>query len=233
VLKNGLVAAAVFVLFLLTLPRAALCDPKVVYDNTGHFTNGHDLPNGFLRFGVYAANELMGDQVSLAGTDRIVTEFDLALRSSQPTTLQNLRFELWDYDSNIFAPGRRLWATTLANVDIDGNTIIRIDLPGVTVPDDIVWVAGADSNLAGLATCNPPTTGASDTYFGSGYYWDLNTPTGEWMPLAFDEDDPAADFGARILAVPEPATISLVAAGWLVAIRKGRSRREGRRRAGR
>jgi len=232
--RMRLVAAVVSISFLLTLPRAARCDPSIVYDNTGTFTSSPAVPTGFWRFNVYTANELMGDQIMLAGTDRVVTEFDLVLRSSEPTNLTSLGFAFWDIDPDTGSPGKQLWTTTLTHVPVDGNTVVKIDVPYVTVPDDFVWVAWADSNVAGLATCGPPETGFSPVFIFPpdvvyDYYWNLDTSTQTWMPLQFDGDDPVADFGARVLAVPEPATMLIVAAGWLVVTPRSHPPRRPRR----
>jgi hypothetical protein len=209
--------------FLLALTQPARSDPTIVYNNTSTGTRGNyvpeGLPQGFWRFNQFKPNELMGDQITLAGTDRYVTEFDLALSSSEPTTVGSMVFSLYGFDSNIFSAGDRIWTTTLANVSIDGNTIVSIPMPGVLVPDTFIWVVGADSNTAGWATFNMPTVGSSSPY----YFWDLDPPTLQWYATAFD-GDPAANFGARVLAVPEPTlTVLLPLAGFLM-LRRKRSR---------
>jgi len=213
------VAAITVVALIVFLPRAARSDPVVVYDNTAYGTDGNftsvGLPDGFWPFNIFNANEPMGDQITLAGSERIITEFDLILSSSQSTTLASLTFSIRPFDSNTFTPGDANWTTTLTNVPVDGNTTVKITVPNVEVSDTIVWLAAADSNTAGLATFDPPTVGSSGNW-----YWDLD-PTYGWFPLVFYDFDPAdsspiANFGAKVWAIPEPTVTAVLAVGGLL-----------------
>jgi hypothetical protein len=194
---------------------------SVVYDNSTTPVASNPLiadpycPNGFWRFNVFAANELMGDQIKLAGTDREIVEFHLILSSTQPTSLPVLTLAFYSKGGTTDAP---LWTGSLTNVAVDGLTEVIFQVPNVVVPTSFVWLAGADSELAGLAVFNPPTVGSSGDY-----YWDLDN-TGHWWGCYF-EGDPVANFGATIIAVPEPATLGLLSIGCLLLGLKKRSSR--------
>jgi hypothetical protein len=212
----------------------ATASPIVVYDNTSTFTRGSGpapdgfwyAPNGFWPFNSFAANEPMGDQIKLAGTERTVTEFDLILSSVKPVVLPSLTLTLYDVNPDTLTLGNQLWATSLSNLTVDGNTIVPITVPNVQVPDELIWLAGADSIDAGLATCNPPTVGQGPDYTGYNFYWDVPDPN---TPYTLDFwGNPVANFGARVFAVPEPTVVALLAMGGL--LRAARKPRQTRRR---
>jgi hypothetical protein len=240
-LKTRLIAVTAAIGLISVMAGTATASPTVVYDNTTYDANGtftlDDLPYGFWRFNRFAPYELMGDQITLAGTERYVTQFDIALSSRQAVTLDRLEFALWGFgpgaDPNLSMPAYQIWSYTEANVRVDGHTIVSIPVPHVAVPDTFVWLAGADSDFAGLATFSPPTVGStvSDPNFNG--YWDLaydfpdpNEP--DWSKLWFLKN-PVADFGARVFAdaVPDPAVGLTLLSGWLVLAKKGRRRHPG------
>jgi hypothetical protein len=168
----------------------------------------------------------MGDQAQLAGTDREVVEFDLMLSSAELTNLSALNLALYDLNAHTGLPDKQLWTTSIANVSVDGLTEVTFSVPHISVLTDFVWVASADSNIAGLATFDPPTVGSSPT-FGPDhidYYWDLDSSSRQWIGCTF-EGSLVANFGAKIVAVPEPATLGLISFGCLLMSRKKRSAR--------
>lgn len=197
---------------ILVFSELAIAAPVVVYDNTTTPTSGgYCAPDdGFWSFNRFL-NDPIGDQITLAGTNRTVVKFDLVLSSSQPTSLSSLTLAFYASDPNTGYPGDYLWGDTANNVSVNGITTVTFNVPNVVVPDTFVWVAGADSTLAGLATYSPPMVGTSDNY-----YWSYSPTYDWWCPLYF-EDDPVADFGAEVLAVPEPTILGLLALGGLLA----------------
>ncbi|HAU36413.1 MAG TPA: hypothetical protein DCX07_01680 [Phycisphaerales bacterium] len=210
-------ATVVFVALALLFPGLATAAPEVVYDNMTTFTSGTYAPNGFWPFSQFAPNEPQGDHIDLTGTCRVATEFDLLLSSTQAVTLSTVTLSFHPFDADLMEVGAAFWTTTLTDVHVDGPTAVIFTVPNVTVPDSLIWIVSADSHVAGLATCNPPTVGSSGDYF-----WDRDTYDGQWYPLWF-ENNPVANFGARVLAVPEPATTAaLLAAAGLLAGRRRR-----------
>ncbi len=191
---------------------------EVVYENTDINTSGIYAPDGFLPFNFYLPYEEMGDQISLVGTAREVTEFDLICSSTEETTLTDLTLIFYAMDGDGGIPGTEIWSETLYDVTVDGITTVVFSVPNVVVPDTFVFATSADSDTAGMATYDPPQTGSSDDYF-----WDLDpNPAYGWGALWF-EGDPVANFGARVIAVPEPTTaLFLVVGGLLTTWRKRR-----------
>jgi len=182
--------------------------PVTVYDNaTTNNTTGSYAPNGFWPFNAFAPNEPMGDQITLnnEAPEREIVQFDVVLSSSQPVNLLTVTLAFYEIDADTWFPGDQLWATSAHNVAVDGITAVIFSVPSVVVPDSFIWVVGADSALAGLATYDAPSIGSS-----ADFYWDHDTLGGQWYPLRFD-GSPIANFGAKIVAVPEPGVIAILA----------------------
>jgi hypothetical protein len=209
--------------------QVAQGDP--VYSNLATYTEGNWPPDGFLQFNLFC--DPIGDDITLAGTQRDVTQFKLALSSTGPVTIDKL--DVWFYTADgpdagnyIWAPGTELWSASQSQVEVNGRTIITFDVPNVTVPDSFIWIAYASSadgtaSPAGLATYDPPTVGHSRDG-----YWDHNIgipeyADGKWYPMDFKPDGVVANFGAEITAVPEPASMLLLVVGGMAVIRTKRS----------
>lgn len=196
-------------LFLLTFVQLPSANAEIVYDNTT--TDLHTTIGG-------ASPPEIGDEINLAGTGRIVTEFMfeeahvLKDPSSNPTT--QVRFYANDGGGN--SPGTLLY-------DSGSMSGIVNSLSGlsVTVPDTFTWtvvVDGLTSNDGfGLAYFNPPTIGSS----GDWYWW--HTSTG-WQKMGFAEyvDNIGARVTVRDIPVPEPGSLLLLCLGivGLAGIRK-------------
>jgi hypothetical protein len=206
------VALSLLLVFLLVTDSAAV----EVYDNTATPTSDNlYVPNGFWPFSQYTPYEQMGDQVTLAGADRLVTTFEIVLSSTQPTVLDSVELRLYEIDDGLPADVS-FWSGMLTNVVVDGPTMITFADMDILVPDEFVWVTSADSLTAGMATYDPPTIGSSERWF-----WDLDPDYG-WLRLNFG--DTAANFGARIHAVPEPGSLALFGMSMVIAIRRRRPR---------
>ena len=212
----------------LMLCGTATASPTLVYDNTTTATSGtfepNGLPHGFWSFNQIWPGEPMGDQIMLAGTERTHALFDLMVSSSQPTTLTNITLYLYNVDSATYTPGTQFWSGSLQDVAVNGLTTVTFSItnPGVPLPDTFIWLASAHSDVAGLATFNPPTVGSSEDF-----YWDHDPDEDAWYSMAF-RSDPAANFGARVWAeanpIPEPASIIFVLLGGLAVRGKRRGR---------
>ena len=234
---SQLLIARLGVLLLIWTAASSLTHASTVtYDNTSTATVGDWTPDGFWPFSYYSPNEPTGDQVGLDGPDRSVTQFDLLLSSTQPATVSSITLSFClpdglDGNGTQGAPGTLLWSGTLFNVSVNGLTTLTFPVPSVEVPDEFIWIVSADSEIAGLATFDPPTIGSSGEY-----YWDWDSHDGQWYALNFPADSdgitpsPVANFGARIWA-PEPVTGLSLAFGlpWLLRRKAIVARRKTRR----
>jgi hypothetical protein len=199
----------------------------IVYDYSTP-TYGSSLPEGFYPFDYYSANHPAGNEITLAGTDRYMTGFDLILSSvspTQPTILSSLTLEFClndGYDGYGWygAPGDEIKSltTTLTNVSVEGITTVPFTFPPTLMPDDFTWIVIADSANAGFATCSKTVGTCPD------YYWDLDNTDNNWYAMNFGGDPPST-FGAIVYAVPEPMTFSLLGlAGSMLVLKRPRRR---------
>ena len=207
--------------------------PEVVYSNTDVPTTDTIAPDGFVYFNRFdpaapMGDELIGDEIILARTERYVTQFDLLLSSSEPTTLSLLTLTLRNNDGIVWSmggypegPGTEIWTGTLSNVSVIGATTVVFNLPRVLVPDRFTWMVAADSNVAGPATYAPPKVGLPSPDFMD-CLWDIDSATGDIYAIGLSK--PPSDFGAAILAeaTPEPASAALLLLGGGALLRRRR-----------
>lgn len=201
-----------------TLAHAGM--PTVVYDNTQTPTSGSWTPDGFWAFSNWMPNEPTGQTLTLAGTDRFVTQFDLVFSSVVRTKINSLSFSLHDTSgldrwNHPGAPSEvPLWSMSVQDIWIEGPTVVTFH-PNVTVPERLIWVISADSLDAGPATYGPPIVGSCPDAF-----WDYDySGIKKWATYNF-EHDPAAQFGAKVFAVPEPSTLAIMVLGGMWAGRR-------------
>lgn len=187
-------AAALVVLSCLACGTNARAD--VVYDNT---VAGLSL--------YYHPGVEFGDQVTLGGTARVVTTFEVILYSAVPSTA-DLQGRFYANDGAGGVPETLLWSDVLANLTVAQVTVATFDLsslvPAVVVPDTFTWTVSSGSADVGVIMYDPPLVGSSADAF-----WAYDTAWGEY----WFSGDPVANFGARIEATPEPATLCLMGAG--------------------
>lgn len=196
---------------------------NIVFDNTVHSINNnmHMLPAG-------ETDSLeIGDDIWLAGGDRIGTSLTILMthRGSLAGTFDaRIRFRAVDEFSQ--APGDIFYDSgIITNLAITGGiNEYTFSIPNVTLPDHMVWTIqgfnrqGAEGEF-GPSYFNPATVGFSDDFF-----WMASSST-SWVPYSWG-GDPYANFAAKITAVPEPATMVALAAGFgLIARRRKKSSR--------
>lgn len=175
----------------------------VAYDNSSDPVLGRFSP---------ADNSLeFGDQVTLAGDNRVITEFRLEYYSSEAAGTGILRFH--DNDGANIAgspsPGTVLFESSAFDLSADFNTV---EVTGISVPlsnnfftftIEFNDLQGAQD--VGLLLRNPPLVGSSfdDMWVrGANGDWAL-----EQIPFA------TANFAAQVVAVPEPGTVALAIMG--------------------
>jgi len=191
----------------------AISEAAIVYDNT---TN----PLGFWTpiISDFGTNGLVGDEITLAGTERSVTGIDLDVFSGYFGVTGKLDADVSFYNNNgsAGAPGTLIWDSGIVkDVGYGGLTnTFHFVVPSVIVPDTFTWTislsnvrpdSGTLYNLGPLYY-DPPTVGGSGD-------WDWYYSSGTWNKG--DALNIVDNFGAEVHAeaVPEPSTFLLVGAG--------------------
>ena len=160
-----------------------------------------------------------GDQIHLAGTARTVTQFSFRYFSEFTPTgdeMAQIRFYANDrpYDQFRQQPGTVLWESGYFPIDAGSQLkTLTVSTAGsdVVVPDIFTWTIefqglGAGEN-AGLLLYSPPSVGSSFNEF-----W-IRTGANRFDVFQYPGGDPRANFYARVLAVPEPGVLALLAGG--------------------
>ncbi|HYE62403.1 MAG TPA: hypothetical protein VD997_10430 [Phycisphaerales bacterium] len=153
----------------------------------------------------------VGDAVTLAGTDRFVTEFSTRLWSFQsPASPVTLDVELTLYHLSGGVPGAPIWSGTRTGVVLPTTSAVEVVFnPGVTVPDSLCF-AIAFTNIVGTRQFG--VVAAQFASVGSSPLHTLfqSTATQEWrQDVGLNPGSDVFDHvDARITAVPAPGAIA-------------------------
>jgi hypothetical protein len=196
---------AAFGLLLASACQTAVAD-VVVYDNTSNFENYY-----LTFYGTDGLHPEAGDQITLAGTARTVTQFDVLLLGLE-NVAADVTVRFYKNDAFDGAPGTMLFARTVPGVHLNrGQQLtLSVPVPGIEVPDTFTWTLGfnpPDRPLLGLLFYDPPTIGSSEDFywFGvPGFFWERAHSSLFISNLA-----------AHVTAVPEPSALALLASGGL------------------
>lgn len=202
---------------LASLTAAGPLSAAVVYQAS--YTGSDTLP--------FFANTLRyGDQITLAGTERVLTEFSFAYYSDYSAP-RAMVFALYANDGVGGAPGTLLYSDiydlirSVSGVDV---TIPFIPDFEDLLPDTFTWTVQFNgSGTAGLLIADPPTIG-----FSRDEFWELR---GSVWSLQKVGGGHSSNFEAKVtaIAVPEPLPLSLAALGLAAAAVGMRSGRTARR----
>ncbi len=201
-------------------PAAAVRSAEVVYNNT---------TNVFAQ--LYRFSREHGDEVELAGSSRVVTEFVFqyfADFTNRPDARFRVRFYANDGPDAMpgpqtaLAPGSLLWESDPQELRKGAHAPI-LPVPGIQVPDRFTWtveftgVTGASGDSAGLILADPPTVGRRLGDGRVGSYYDAwiranSQPGAPWtlINFGFGLTDPKANFYARISAEEDPRRLRIL-----------------------
>jgi hypothetical protein len=213
--KESRLPKSLAVLSATLLAGATVMAQTIVFDNTD--------PNNYLeRFHSPGNGIEFGDEVTLAGTERILTDFSFEYFASALTGNETgeLFFRLLDGPvigegaAERNTPGTILYSSGEFNIS-SGFQTVSVSGIAIPVPDTFVWSVRFDglegAEEAGLLFYDPPTVGSSFDDF-----WQI-TPFG-WETFVANGGAIPGNFAAQIQAVPEPSTYAfalLAGLGWL------------------
>lgn len=215
----------------LLLFGATSASAAVVFDNTLNVQPG---------FGVQTSKQY-GDEVSLAGSDRYVTELKFQYRGEFEPGPSAATAVIRIYANDGLSalpglvaprPGTLLWESSPLNI-APGDHIVAL-APNIIVPDKLTWsvefsgLSGSLGDRAGLLISDPPTIGGvlPNGQIGSysGDYWVKVDPSDDGSWSLRSVPDRASNFYATITAIPEPSAVALAVIGlgglWLVQRRR-------------
>ena len=192
-----IIFAAIFFLFVSVTERPVVAE--TVYDSLSDAGGGYGVLDGEV-----------GQSVQLAGTGRQVTKIELFLGASSSV---DFRVRFYELNGVRGTPGTMFWESPLQTFTWEppkfNERFIAIDVPGITVPDKFAWIVkGYDpSNSKNLLVLSslPPT-------IGQNYDFWVVDPQNNWVSFHLN----TGVVGARINAIPEPASL-LLAVGAVIA----------------
>lgn len=175
----------VMVGWILVVLSTSTLGQTVVYDNTTNDTGVEFTVN----------LDEIGDEITLAGTGRVVTRFEILL-GLEPDAEGMLFAEVKFYTNDGQfggSPGTLLWQSGFAQYTIDpmNPEFIEFNVPKVQVPDTFIWIlsgGGENSTLLRRPEFYPPTVGSAR--FG---HWYVSLGPIPWL-FIFDR----SPFAARV-----------------------------------
>ena len=190
-------------------------DGAIVYDNSTTLV-------GFLINGVDEEN---GDGVTLAGTDRVVTNINLLIHANSGDAIADVRVRIFaGGDAGGGDPGAMLWESALftGQTILGGTNPYDFAVPNVVMPDEITWTLeltnvtpGAPNAAVGSRFVAPPTVGSSED-------WVWERLAGVWTQRVFGVGAGNNSYGATITAIPTPGSLALLALGGIAILRRRR-----------
>ncbi len=166
-----------------------------------------------------------GDEITLAGTERLVTDFIFEYFGDFTQTLSEfarVRFYANDGPGRYPAPKTVLFDSGLFRLN-EGYSTKWLSGLSVLVPNTFTYaieftgLTGAEDDRAGLLLYHPPSIGSSFRDF-----WELIDGTWTLSHFGGNTFKPEANFGVRVVAVPEPSALALLSLGaaLLAALRR-------------
>jgi len=185
---------------LCALPNIGLS--AIVYDNTSTDLGQQYFPS--------SSGFEFGDQVSLFGPDRTLSQFSFYyFFSGAAVTTETVTLRMYA-NSGTNAPSSPFYTSDPIPLGVGfNNQTINFPLSSnqVTLPDTFTWTVQfsglAAGQTGGLLLYGPPDVGSSFNDF-----WQADG-AGAWSLNQINNGNTLADFAARISAVPEPGVLAL------------------------
>jgi hypothetical protein len=196
---NRVVTCAILITPIVFTASKALAQPgDIVYESL------MNPAGGGIAFNFDSALEI-GQSIALAGTARNVTQIDLYLGDNTSDAFKVRFYNLGQANGQ---PSDLIWESAEIQYPYTppyyNQKVISVPVPGVAVPDELAWsVVPVDPTSAGNLLV---WTGSLLPSIGSHlHYWERLSNL-SWNSNLFSN----GAFGAKLFAVPEPSTFSLV-----------------------
>jgi hypothetical protein len=189
----GKIASIALALLLFAIRPAR--SESVVYESTLPAGGGYGFSTGL--------GHEVGESIGLAGTDRLITRIDLLLAGSP-----NLEFRVRFYglDAATGLPSNLIWESPSQFYPPfpPFDQTVSIPVPTIAVPDSMAWtfvqITPDPFNMI-VRTALSPSVGTFNNYLARDPF--------PFRTNLFSD----GTFGARLIAVPEPASLCLAIAG--------------------
>jgi len=169
---------------------AAPAQAAIVYDNSTTFE------------GLFNDSKLeTGDQLTLAGSERLVTEFsfeyygNFSLTGDESARVRFYQMNGPAGDNPFASPGTLLYESSLFSLSTGYGSVtisdLAVFLPGNSFTFSVEFTGIGSTESVGLLYYTPPTVGSSDSYF-----WEKEN--GVWSAVA--SDDTGNNFAAQVKA---------------------------------
>lgn len=176
-----------------------------------------DPPEYRMGWGSMVVDREWGCEVELAGAERHVTELMLVADPPNGGTM-DVAGRIYANDGQGGEPGSLLWDSGWRCVSFaDGEPLpLTFEAPGVLVPDRITAVLAieniSNTSYGGMERTDNITVGTVHTRWS-------RLPGSDWVQGLED----GTSVQMHVLAIPEPATMGLLALGGLALIRRRRA----------
>lgn len=200
-----------------------------VFQAFGGYTGGggavdtivYDNSTDILGFLIGGNDEENGDGLTLAGTDRVVTNITLFIHTLGGNGTADAQVRMYvGGDIGGGNPGAVLWESGVFAQMAFTSGLVSYDfaVPNVLVPGELTWTLELTNvsagNTIGSRFIGIPTVGSSED-------WVWNRAGGVWTQENFAVGGNNS-YGAIIEAVPTPGSLALLAIGGIVMLRRRR-----------
>ena len=168
-----------------------------------------------------ANGEQIGDDVTLAGTNRTITSFSVIVSdqlNTPATYTGTFTARFFKNNGPGGTPGDPLWESSLQVSDGQpGDRTLTFPVPNVVVPDTFIWSIQADTSLPPTTSTNPDRLGPvfnDNPQIGSSQDVAYDNPGdgSGWSVLSGHANGPDLwNLEAQIVALPEPAVCGALA----------------------
>ena len=155
----------------------------------------------------------LGDEITLAGTERIVTEIQVRIYSHYQFSCE-MKISILENDGPLGEPQTEIWNTSIPfQLSSQSIYVVSFTVPHIRFPDSFTWLLSTRPTIPNLYLegTAAPLIGEFPDY---GWLDGIIEGFHKRNPLSGDPPIPI-NYCARIIAVPEPASLLLLGMSFL------------------